>query len=338
MCKHKSIYLKIQILWDLVMFITCSNETLSSRSKQLVLTMHGFSNAGYFLTLGFLSLIGSMSFWFRDVISEGRAKSLLLKVVQSNYTLNLAKAIPKEEIKLVLDSYSKEINSFNFSKDQLGYYLAGLLEGNESIFLPAIGNTTLNRVLNPRIVFTSHINNIGLSPWLLLVWAIAIYTARDYIVYAFTFSDLGTLSLFSVITTAYQCVNGSLEKTKETSLTASRWDDAKVPLDPNYVTGFADGEWCFYIRINKSAAFKTGYVVQLRFMKSQHSRDHQLFNSFINFFNCGGVIKVLAKKSVVEFRVYSFKNILNKIIPFLINTNFKGLKDWIMHISVGLWI
>jgi len=27
-----------------------------------VLTMHGFSNGGYFLILGFLSLIGSMSF------------------------------------------------------------------------------------------------------------------------------------------------------------------------------------------------------------------------------------------------------------------------------------
>lgn len=87
------------------------------------------------------------------------AKSLSLKFVLSNSTLNIAKAISKEEIKLVLDSYSKEINSFNFYKDQLGYYLAGLLEGDGSIYLP-IGNTTLNRVLNPRIVFTSHINNI----------------------------------------------------------------------------------------------------------------------------------------------------------------------------------
>jgi hypothetical protein len=136
--------------------------------------MHGFSNGGYFLILGFLSLIGAMSFWFRDVISEGTAESLSLKVVLSNYTLNIAKAIPKEEIKLVLDSkartrlrfshpaaetYSKKINSLNFSKDQLGYYLAGLLEGDGSISLPAIGNTTLNRVLNPRFVFTSHINN-----------------------------------------------------------------------------------------------------------------------------------------------------------------------------------
>jgi hypothetical protein len=128
--------------------------------------MHGFSNGGYFLILGFLSLIGAMSFWFRDVISEGRTKSLLLKVIQSNYTLNIAKAISKEEIKLVLDSYSKEINNLNFSKDQLGYYLAGLLEGDGSISLPAIGNTTLNRVLNPRIVLTSHINNIGLYAFL----------------------------------------------------------------------------------------------------------------------------------------------------------------------------
>jgi hypothetical protein len=94
--------------------------------------------------------------------SESTTESLSFKVVLSNYTLNIAKAISKEEIELVLASYTKEINGFNFSKDQLGYYLAGLLEGDGSISLPAIGNTTLNRVLNLRIVFTSHINNIGL--------------------------------------------------------------------------------------------------------------------------------------------------------------------------------
>jgi len=74
--------------------------------------MHGFSNGGYFLILGFLSLIGAMSFWFRDVISEGTAESLSLKVVLSNYTLNIAKAIPKEEIKLVLDSKARAAPTF----------------------------------------------------------------------------------------------------------------------------------------------------------------------------------------------------------------------------------
>ena len=36
-----------------------------------VLTIHGFYNAKYFLFFAFLGLILSMSFWFRDVISEG---------------------------------------------------------------------------------------------------------------------------------------------------------------------------------------------------------------------------------------------------------------------------
>lgn len=36
-----------------------------------VLTMHGFTNAVYCLILAFISLVCSMSFWFRDVISEG---------------------------------------------------------------------------------------------------------------------------------------------------------------------------------------------------------------------------------------------------------------------------
>lgn len=36
-----------------------------------VLTMHGFNNVEYFLYFALFTLISSMSFWFRDVISEG---------------------------------------------------------------------------------------------------------------------------------------------------------------------------------------------------------------------------------------------------------------------------
>jgi len=48
------------------------------------------------------------------------------------------------------------------NNNNLGYYLAGLLEGDGHISLPSLGITSLNRILNPRIVFTSHINNIGM--------------------------------------------------------------------------------------------------------------------------------------------------------------------------------
>ena len=43
-----------------------------------VLNMHSFSGAGYWLPAAFILLVASMFFWFRDVISEGRPKHLLL--------------------------------------------------------------------------------------------------------------------------------------------------------------------------------------------------------------------------------------------------------------------
>ena len=44
----------------------------------------------------------------------------------------------------------------------MGHYLAGYLEGDGHISIPALGKTSLSRVLNPRIVFTGHRKNLGL--------------------------------------------------------------------------------------------------------------------------------------------------------------------------------
>ena len=40
------------------------------------------------------------------------------------------------------------------------------MEGDGHISIPALGITTLNRVLNPRIVFTSHVKNLGLYAYI----------------------------------------------------------------------------------------------------------------------------------------------------------------------------
>jgi cytochrome c oxidase subunit 3 len=45
--------------------------SLLSLTTSAVLSFHGFSNAGYILTLSALCLVLSMSFWFRDIIAEG---------------------------------------------------------------------------------------------------------------------------------------------------------------------------------------------------------------------------------------------------------------------------
>lgn len=95
----------------------------------MVLTMHGFSGGGVFLTLGFLSLISSMAFWFRDVISEGKLSLTLTKF--NIYNLNTAKAIPIEDVEQALNTYKANTNYsrlyINNNNNNFGYYLAGLL-------------------------------------------------------------------------------------------------------------------------------------------------------------------------------------------------------------------
>ncbi|EUC39707.1 hypothetical protein COCMIDRAFT_41819 [Bipolaris oryzae ATCC 44560] len=91
------------------------------------------------------------------MLNLNRSKTLF------NYNLNIAKAIPVEDIKKSLNDYKVKNNIEVFkNNNNLGHYLAGV--------------TTLNRVLNPRIVFTSHINNLGM--------------------YAFIQSELGNIGRF----------------------------------------------------------------------------------------------------------------------------------------------
>ena len=52
--------------WPIYTSISLLNLTTSG-----VLTMHGFENASLFFNSSFIALISSMSFWWRDVISEG---------------------------------------------------------------------------------------------------------------------------------------------------------------------------------------------------------------------------------------------------------------------------
>jgi hypothetical protein len=149
--------------------------SLLSLTTSAVLSFHGFAYAEYNLMLSLTAVILSMSFWWRDVIAEG-ILNLRSKILY-NYNLNIARAIPVENLEKCLNDYKIKNNTEVFkNNNNLGYYLAGLLEGDGHISLPSLGVTTLNRVLNPRIVFTSHINNLGM--------------------YAFIKSELGNIGRF----------------------------------------------------------------------------------------------------------------------------------------------
>nr|WPM94748.1 hypothetical protein [Ceratocystis fimbriata] len=141
---------------NFVLYISVSLLCLTSSA---VLAMHSFSNSYILVYISGFLVTYTFGLWFRDIISEGT----IMSKYNSYYNLNIAKAIDKEKIiKFLSDYKSKNNPKVLTDKNDLGYYLGGLLEGDGHISLPSVGSTTLNRVLNPRIVFTSHIDNLGM--------------------------------------------------------------------------------------------------------------------------------------------------------------------------------
>jgi hypothetical protein len=61
-------------------------------------------------------------------------------------------------------------------------------------------------------------------------------------------------------------------------------------LDPQWVTGFADGEGCFHISINEHPRMTMRWQVLPEFRIVQHSRDEQLLKDIQRFFHAGKVM------------------------------------------------
>jgi hypothetical protein len=75
-------------------------------------------------------------------------------------------------------------------------------------------------------------------------------------------------------------------------------------LDPNYVTGFSDGESCFYIGISPDNKCSSGFRIKLSFQIGLHEKDKELLN-FI--FGVGKVSKLAADS--VLYRVTSIEEL-----------------------------
>lgn len=80
-------------LWPLFTSFSLLSLTLS-----MVLFMHGFGFSYIFVILSLINLILSMSFWFRDVVSEGTYKGNHTKAVQKGLNLGIALFIVSEAL------------------------------------------------------------------------------------------------------------------------------------------------------------------------------------------------------------------------------------------------
>ena len=104
----------------------------------------------------------------------------------------------------------------------------------------------------------------------------------------------------------YSIIPKSLFSTKASSVY-----NTTVKLNPEYVTGFTDGEGCFFVGISPDPRYKTGYRIKAIFQIGVHEKDIALLKQIQLFFEVGHVTKLGVES--VQYRV-SGLNDLNLII------------------------
>lgn len=99
----------------------------------------------------------------------------------------------------------------------------------------------------------------------------------------------------------------------------------QIILHPQWLAGFVSGDGCFYIKLVHSSVHRIGFRVQLSFIITQHIRDEQLMKIIKEFLGCGFVYNQ-SNQEAVFFKVESFSDISDKIIPFFTKYSILGVK------------
>ena len=90
-------------------------------------------------------------------------------------------------------------------------------------------------------------------------------------------------------------------------------DNQQERLDPSWVSGFVDGEGCFYVGINRIEQMSLGWQVLPEFRVTQHERDEMLLEQIRRFFGFGGVRTNHGDR--LEYRVRGLEN-LTELVEF----------------------
>ncbi len=98
-------------------------------------------------------------------------------------------------------------------------------------------------------------------------------------------------------------------------------------LEAQWITGFVDGEGCFFIGLNKNSQMSVGFQVLPEFVVVQHKRDEQILQALKSFWGCGVVRKNHGNR--LCYRVRGLNDIQNTIIPFFEKHSLKTKKKLI---------
>ena len=100
--------------------------------------------------------------------------------------------------------------------------------------------------------------------------------------------------------------------------------NATQRLDPNWISGFIDGEGCFHIGISKHPELRFGHQILPELTVVQHKRDLDLLYRIRSAMNCGVVRRNHGERYC--WRVRDSKNLAEVIIPFFERYKLKSKK------------
>lgn len=97
-----------------------------------------------------------------------------------------------------------------------------------------------------------------------------------------------------------------------------------MKLDAQWISGFVDGEGCFYVGINKHSDMTAGYQVLPEFTVVQHQRDVNVLYALKEYFGCG-VVRINHGDRMC-YRVRGIEHLNKCIIPFFEKHELKTKK------------
>jgi hypothetical protein len=85
-------------------------------------------------------------------------------------------------------------------------------------------------------------------------------------------------------------------------------------FSPAYLSGYADGEGCFCVSVNKSVKHKFGWEIRPSFSVSQNKDRAEVLTLFKNYLGCGN-IRPSISDNTLKYEVRSLADLINKVIP-----------------------
>jgi hypothetical protein len=98
-----------------------------------------------------------------------------------------------------------------------------------------------------------------------------------------------------------------------------------MKLYAEWITGFVDGEGCFYVGINAHPDMKAGFQVLPEFTVVQHERDAEVLHALKAHFKCGVVRRNHGDR--MAYRVRDLRHLVERIVPFFVEHPLKTRKN-----------